>query len=446
LSPHALTPAGKGLDVSPGDRPVPGPVPRRRARRLLRTLLFLPLLIGLVLGVSWAWQWYRARQEWRQAQEALQRYDLLTAAARLGRYLEHAPRDPAAWFQAARTARRLGRLDEAQRLLERCQECGGVTEATRLEWDLVRVQQGDLGDVDVRLRLTIGPNHPDALLVLEALVLGYLQAERLPDALQACQFGERLDPKAPWPLVCRVWIYERMSQWERALETAQRAVALAPEDREAHLALGRLWYRHALPGAAAEQFEYVLAHWPDDEGALLGLAECRIDQGRTDEAIVLLDRVLAANPSSSSALFFRGKAALVQDNPAAAEGYLRQAVQLAPDDADALYLLVTCLRARGQEAEAGPLAVRVEELRNAVLRLYALIWATANGPDEAGPRHDAGVLCLQIGRQKEGLRWLQSALHAKGDHRPTHAVLAEYYLHHGDRARAETHRRQAESP
>jgi tetratricopeptide (TPR) repeat protein len=446
LSPHALTPAGEGLQTSPGTQPVPASVPHRRARRRLRYLLLLPLLVGLVLGVCWAWQWNRARREWREAQEALQRYDLLTAAARLGRYLEHEPRDCAAWFQAARTARRLGRLEEAERLLERCQECGGVTEATRLEWDLLRVQQGDLGDVDARLRRTIGPNHPDALLVLEALLLGYLQAERLPDALQACQFGERIDPKAPWPLVCRVWIYERMSQWERALETAQRAVAVAPEDREARLALGRMWHRHALPGAAAEQFEHVLAHWPDDEGALLGLAECRIDQGRADDAVLLLDRVLAANPSSSSALFFRGKATLVQGDRAAAEGYLRQAVNLAPDDAEALYLLVSCLRARGQEAEAGPLAERVEELRNAVLRLDALIWATARQPDAAEPRHEAGVLCLKIGRQKEGLRWLQSALRAKGDHRPTHAALADYYLHHGDPSRAETHRRQAETP
>jgi hypothetical protein len=52
---------------------------------------------------------------------------------------------------------------------------------------------------------------------------------------------------------------------------------------------------------------------------------------------------------------------------------------------------------------------------------------------------------LRIGRTDEGLRWLHGALRATGDHRPTHAALAEHYRRNGD-PRAEEHARRAHSP
>src|SRR5262249_49149990 len=163
--------------------------------------------LAVTLAGLWFWRWYQVRREWQQAQDALQRYDLAGAAAHLDNFLQHRPEDATAWFLAARTARRLDRIPEAERLLARCQQLSGVTDATRMEWELLRVQQGELSDLHVRLRMTIGPDHPDAPLVLEALAKGYVKCERLKDALQACDLCLERHPEQLWAWLRRGGIF-----------------------------------------------------------------------------------------------------------------------------------------------------------------------------------------------------------------------------------------------
>jgi tetratricopeptide (TPR) repeat protein len=401
-------------------------------------------LAGLAVPGSLLWQARRVRGEWRQAEAALQRHDLASAAAHLDRYLERRPRDTAAWFLAARTARRLGRYPEAEHSLTRCQELGGVTDATRLEWDLLRVQQGDLGDVHMRLRMTIPPDHPDAPLVLEALARGYLKCDRLRDVLEACDLWISRQPDHPWPWLWRGGVFERLGNYHQALADYRRALENAPEDRDVRLALGALFARARQPVPAAEHFEHLLERSPDDDEALLGLAACRIEQGRPEDAVPLLERVLATDLVPVRGLFLRGKAALEQHDPAA-ERWLARAVRQAPDDPEALYQFTLALRAQGKHAEADRLAPRLEALRQDLARLSVLIRAVARNPEDIQPRHEAGVVALRLGRTDEGVRWLQGALRARGDPRPTHAALAELFRRQGD-PRAELHRRLAETP
>jgi tetratricopeptide (TPR) repeat protein len=401
------------------------------------------LAVGLALGAFWLWQWNRARVEWHKAQDALQHHDLSQAATCLERYLELRPEEAPAWFLAARTARRRGRIAEAERALERCQELGGVTEATRLEWDLLRVQQGQMGTTDVRLRMSIGPDHPDAPVVLEALALGYLKCERLQDARQACNLWMIREPDHPWPWLWRGFMVERVGNLPGAEQDYRRAVELGPEDRECRLALAAILSRQVQFKAAIEHFEYVLARFPENEDALLGLATCWIECGDPGRALPLLDRV---SPEKPAALLLRSKLASQRGDYADAERYLQQALHLAPHDLEALHALVRCLREQGKEAEAGPLSARLEQLRNDKHRLGELIRTVMRQPDDAAIRHEAGVVAMRLGLSEEGLRWFQSALRAKGDHRPTHLALAEYYEGKGDLTRARTHRQFAATP
>jgi thioredoxin-like negative regulator of GroEL len=108
-------------------------------------------------------------------------------------------------------------------------------------------------------------------------------------------------------------------------------------------------------------------------------------------------------------------------------------------------LLTLALRAQGKQAEADRLTPRLEALRKDLARLNELVRAVAHNPDDARPRHEAGVVALRMGRADEGVRWLQGALRTRGDHRPTHAALAEHFGRLGD-PRAELHRRLARTP
>ncbi len=424
------------------ESPQPTLSKRFNGRRLVRWI-GLPVIIGVAIAAYPLWQWQKTRLEWQRVEEALQRRDLAGAAAGLDRYLQRRPNDVQAWFLAARTARRLGRFSEAERFLEQCQNLGGITEATQLEWDLIRVQQGDLRDIHLRLRATIGPDHPDSSIVLEALAKGYYVCERLADAREACELWQYREPDHPWPWLWRGRIFERLQYFDRAQEDYRRAMKNAPDDREVRLALGTLLSHKKHPGEAAEHFDHVLQSLPNDREALLGLASCRLEQGLADQALPLIERVLAEEPTSPSAFFLMGKAAWQKGDSANAERWLRQVLEAAPDDADALYLLIQCLRDRGQEAEADRLTQHLEELRRDLQRLDELIRIMVRTPDAVAPRQEAGVIALRIGRPREGLRWLNGALRMKGDHRPSHAALADYYSRNGDAALAETHRRLA---
>jgi tetratricopeptide (TPR) repeat protein len=408
-------------------------------------LSLLCLLVGLSLAAAaLSYAWWRG-VEGRRAEEALRRFDLAAAADHLERHLQRRPDDTAALFLAARTARRLGRHADAERLLSRYQEVEGVTDATRLEWDLLRIQQGDVGEIDMRLRRTVAPNHPDAPLVLEALARGYLKTDRLRDALEACDLWASRQPEHPWPWLWRGTIFEQLANYQQALADYRKAVENAPDDREARLALATGLARSRQPAEAAEHFESLLARDPDDAEALLGLADCRIEQGQPEETAALADRVLVKSPHSARALYLRGRAARELHEAAAAESWLAEAVRQAPDDPEPLYQLTLVLRGQGKDTEADRLTTRLEQVRRDQARLRELVRAMARAPDEAGPRHEAGVVALRLGRYDDGVRWLLSALRARGDHRPTHAALAGHFERLGD-PRAEHHRQLARAP
>jgi tetratricopeptide (TPR) repeat protein len=413
-----------------------------RLRRGHWVVLLFFLLAVLIATGFWFWQARPSRQEWQQVEAAFQRHDLATAAVHLDRYLKHRPHDADAWLLAGRTARRLDRFIKAEEYLIRCQELAGITDATRLEWDLLRIQQGDLGDVHSRLRMTITPDHPDAPLVLEALARGYIATDRLRDALDACDLWVDRQPNHPGPWFWRGTILERLGHNSQAMPDYQRAMELAPQDREVRLAVARQFDMFRQPNSAAEQYEYLLARDPDDVEALLGMAECWIERGRPADAVPLLNQVMARNPIPAAGYFLRGRVALELNDAPAAEQWLTRAVDESPDNAEAWHHLILSLRAQGKSVEADRLAPRLEAIRQDLQRLSEMIASVALHPDEVGPRHEAGVVALRLGRYDEGVRWLQSALRARGDHRSTHAALAEHFESRGD-PRAQAHRRAA---
>jgi Tfp pilus assembly protein PilF len=278
-------------------------------------------------------------------------------------------------------------------------------------------------------------------LVLEALARGYLKSEQLKDALEACELWIARQPDHPWPWLWRGNIYERIGNADGALADYRRAVANGPEDCDARLALGNALIVHRLPSEAAEHFEHVLARRPGDAAALLGLASCRIDQNRIDDAEHLLARV---DPTSPRVHLLHGRAAYQRGDYERAERSLRQTVATAPDDANALYLLVQCLQAHQRTDEAAQLAEKLETLRADLRRLHGSIRAAARRPDDIQPRLEGGLIALKVGRNAEGLRLLVSTLSLEGDHRPVHAALARYYEGQGDVTRAAEHRLMAE--
>ena len=411
---------GLNTDVLNGGRPW-------STRRLLSFLLAGVALVAACVLAWLGYDHYRVHRLWQEAQESIRNHDPRGAMASLDQFTALKPRDLDGLFLAARTARRLGKFPEAKRYLAAYEDQGGSKDKVRLERDLMLVQQGLIGDTDKRLRATVGPDHPEVTLVLEALARGYMQAERCADARQACALWRAVDGGAPWAWLLGGRVCERMVQMDQALEFYTKALELAPDDRDARVAFARLQLRQKNPVNAKPHLQWVLERFPDDEEALLGLAECLAAEANGPQAGELVDKVLALNPQSNLAMGLKGKILLEGGDGAAAEPYLRKAWLAESADVEALHGLVRALRIQGKGSEAAELEKKLETLQRDLKRLNELMRLIGPQTPDLGPCLEAAEIALRVGRTEQGLNLLEDALRRNGDHRPVHALLAKYY-------------------
>ena len=164
---------------------------KRSPLRLFVTACCLVLFgVGCYLGGRYLWAAYH----FRQAERAIDRRDWPQARANLRLCLEVWPRSAATHFLAARTARRADDYEDAVQHLDECERLVGRPKDLELERALLRAQQGDIGPVERYLVDRVEQDDPDAPLILEALVKGYVQTARLPLALYCTAKWLHLQP------------------------------------------------------------------------------------------------------------------------------------------------------------------------------------------------------------------------------------------------------------
>jgi len=92
-----------------------------------------------------------------------------------------------------------------------------------------------------------------------------------------------------------------LGQYDDAVASFHRALAIAPEHVDAEANLGATLRDQGRLGAAAAAFERAIARDPRHADALANLAGARAEQGRAAEAIALYRRALAADPRRADA-------------------------------------------------------------------------------------------------------------------------------------------------
>jgi predicted Zn-dependent protease len=402
-----------------------GLVGRRQAVVVILLSLGLVALIGTgAMIAGWqGWAWYH----YRLAIGALERRDLALARARLDSCLEVWPKSAEIRLLAARTARRAGAYDDAERHLKECQQLGWPPEEVHLERDLIRAQRGDLAGVEDQLVRFVEHGHPDSLLILEALCQGYIQSYRLSQAFRCLQLWLERRPDDVQALLWRAEVEQLRSSTQDALADYRRVVDQEPERDRARLRLAELLAAEHKPAEAVAHFEHLRQKQPANSTVLLGLARCRRLLGEAAEAGRLLDTLLENSPDDVGALGERGRLLLDMGKASEAERCLRKAAELAPYDRDIVYALFLCLQQSGQAKEAEAYRNKLQEIDTQLGRLRELTRKIAETPHDPALRHEAGLIFLSSGQAKEGLRWLYSALQEDPQYRPTHQVLADYY-------------------
>jgi predicted Zn-dependent protease len=306
----------------------------------------------------------------------------------------------------------------------------GPTDASRLEWLLLGVQQGDFAAAEIELRSMVAAAHPDSPAILEALAKGYAKAYRWPEALQALnpliEYGEA----PPAALLLRGEIARR-TRGPAGIEAAEadfrRAVARAPDSAAAHAALAGILNQRGYTREAIRHYELARRARPANAATLLGLARALTDAAELSEAEQRLDELLATSPDHPDGLVERGRLALRRGRVAEAETFLTRAVRAAPWHRQGHQLYLVVLEELGRGEAAGQCRARLDALRTEDAIGGRLKLRSQSTPSDPGLCWELYQWSVRNGEREEALVWLLGVLWKVPDHAQAPAALADYF-------------------
>jgi tetratricopeptide (TPR) repeat protein len=273
--------------------------------RLFAPLRRRPLasLLGLVIvaacGVALAW-YLRDQRYLSRGKEALARHDFVGAREQFEAYLSYHSDDVQVRLLAAQAARRAGDLAAAEEHLFVAQRLGDVGDASTLEFALLRAQRGDSAGIESYLHQQQERDPATSALVLEAAAQGAMK-KNLPLALGFLDRLLTLQPDHYQGRLLRGRLWHDLHRYENARDDLLRAIELRPEAVEARVLCADTAYQLGHVGEAAGHFEEALQRQRENQQALLGLARCRADEFRLDDADRLLGELLARDPKNAAA-------------------------------------------------------------------------------------------------------------------------------------------------
>jgi tetratricopeptide (TPR) repeat protein len=414
------------------------------------------LLLALIVSGGWARPGMgdpfsdSAEHYLRQAEEALQRSDYSLGRNCIRKSLANLPTDPSLHLRAARIARRLYLVSEAQDLLTACGVIGGNADEIMLEHSLLAVYRGELAQVEKRLLELLRIGHPEPQVIFEALAVGCLDECRWKDARRYLDEWARIDPKEqricwlraelaeaipprPWgrsPTADALAQYLKVVQQDNGCDLARlRAATLLTDEGNYETALPH-WY-------------YLNKHYPLNPHILLGIAQCHRGSGRDATSFLILLGLVAGFPNYGPGYAELGSFLMHHDHDHLAVLFLAKAVIDSPRDASLTYRLAICLQLIGQKRGARMLLERFSLIAKEEAHALRLREAIADHPTDPSLRYEMGVHCLGIGQHRHGVAWFRKALRLDPLHVPSHRALAAYYERAGRPDLAAKHRQLA---
>ena len=141
-----------------------------------------------------------------------------------------------------------------------------------------------------------------------------------------CALCSAQQPASDWQQELHAQI--KAQQLDAALQTAERRLAQAPADLEAHGWRARVLAWKGRWSEAEAEYRLVLEQAPNDTDILTGLADVLIWQQRWKEALPLLDRASSLSPSQSDILIRRARVLAMMGQAGQARAEFRTVLQL----------------------------------------------------------------------------------------------------------------------
>jgi tetratricopeptide (TPR) repeat protein len=399
------------------------------------------LLVIIGLGLASAAVNLKAYYHFRNAERAVEHHRLKEAREQLDQCLKLWPESGRAHLLAGRLARRMGDFKHAKRHYDACYRAQGPSDDLALERILAQAQSGMMDKWATKLAPLIEEDESKAVLILEALSRGYMEAYRLPNAAYYLKLWLELEPDNPRALWWEGWVLELSGIRDLAAVDYKRSLESDPDNDEVRMGLANILMDTGWFAEAIAHFAELHERQPDNLDVMAHLAECLAELGEREMALQLLEDVLARQPHHPVALMVRGGLAYQEGDLANAELWLRKAISHKSIERQTRYLLYQCLRQAGKEKEAREQEEHLDRMVKDLYRIQVILTdKLAKEPRNPALLCEAGVIFLRAGDARQGVRWLESALAQDPDYQPAHAALAEHYEQAGQPQRAEAHR------
>jgi tetratricopeptide (TPR) repeat protein len=381
--------------------------------------------------------WYHGRA----AQKAFDRQDFAAAYDHLAACLRVSPESASIHLSAARAARKLGFLDDAEEHLRACQRLEPeMSPETTLELTLLQITRSPMTSAQEKyLQDCLRHGCPDPLDLLEALTDQYMRRSRYVEAAPLLDAWLERRPDDVEALVRRGWVSDHLFDFAATRACYEKALAREPQRDAIRLRLAEILLLNNRAGEARMHLE-MLRRTPSAPGVIVAYARCLDQLGEIDEAGRLLDELLTRYPENAQALSERGKVALDKREPSRAEIYLRKALELAPKDRQIVYYMSQSLEQQHKPAEARKYSEMLKQLDEDIKTVSSLLQDLMRTPHDANLRYRIGAIFLKNGQEDEAMHWFATALEENPVHRATHQTMADYYERAGNLERARKHR------
>lgn len=413
-------------------------LPRTGCRRWLWGCVLLVLVGFAGMAAAWGWSAYH----WQAAQRAADAQELKDAQRHVERARLTWPLAAENHLLAARLARRLGQLEIALDHLDAHERCGGDSAARFLERELAAIQDGDLAGRDKEMFALVQEKHPDTSLILEALARGCLKENHPGKLFHVLELWNEQNPGSAW----RGRVNYHVGRYAAAAADLAPFVARDPEWDEIRFELAMAHYYTGRTAESLLHLEFLQRRDSTATDVLLGLGMCLHDQARLDDAAAALDSLLEQDANHPRGLVERARVAFRQGQPQQGERWARRLVEQHPAASDGYLVLAFCLEAQGRSAEARVQRQRWQALDAAHYHLTLIQPDLARYPTEANLHYQAGSIFLTLEQLEAARESLEHALRLDPQHRPTHRLLADYFIRQGQPELAREHQKQATAP
>src|SRR5439155_22861794 len=233
-----------------------------------------------------------------------------------------------------------------------------------------------------------------SVFALHSLASAKLLNGKVDEAIVDLHACVKLQPSNPHARRALGYALREAKRYDEARQQLATSLRIEPKDGRSWEAMGRLYADQGKWREATDHYEVAAELRPDDYDIRLALAAAHRQVGERELAMNDLRAAQAINGNPMQPWYLEGVLLLECDRPTEAIAPLKQAVALAPSNADAQYRLGLALMQSGHGAAAvGPLMKAVELSPNSPEPLARLAWVLATHPDEKR-RSGADALAL----------------------------------------------------